>query len=78
MAEVPSQLDAMRAGRRAEAAVAAWRGRLQLKSARRERDAALSELRAAAVAAHQVALETALERSGREADVMVRVLHRAL
>ena len=49
-----------------------------LGEARRERDAALSELRAAAVAAHQVALETALERSGREADVMVRVLQRAL
>ena len=39
MAEVLSQLDAIRAGRRAEAAMAAWRGRLQHKSARRERDA---------------------------------------
>ena len=45
-----------------------------LGEARRERDAALSELRAAAVSAHQVALETALERSGQEAHVMVRLL----
>ena len=45
-----------------------------LVEARRERDAALSELRAAAVSAHQVALETALERSGQEAHVMVRLL----
>ena len=39
MEEVLSQLDAMRASRRGEAVVEAWRGRLQHKSARRERDA---------------------------------------
>lgn len=44
MSEVLSQLDSMRAGRKAEAVVSAWRGRLKSKSARRERDACAMEM----------------------------------